>query len=259
MRALELDDTLAEPHVSLAWVKFRFDWDWAAADAEFKRAIELNPRYATAHHWYSYYLSAMGRLDEARAEIRKAEELDPLSLIISATVGQISYYGRDYDLAIEQLEKTLELDQGFGHAHRVLGEAYRRRGRLEEAVAEMQKALTLSGGSRIYYLAQLGNAYAAAGRKGEALKILDELQALSRNRYISPTSLAIVYIGLGDADNALSWLERVYEDRSHMPTEFLVEPLFDGLRSQPRFQDLVHRMNFPRQSSASESRKPPSG
>jgi adenylate cyclase len=126
-QALKIDETLAEPHASLAWAKFRFDWDWPGAEREFKRAIELNPRYPTAHHWYAYYLASMGRLDQTRAAIQRAQELDPLSLIINATVGQEFYYAREYDLAIEQLRKTLALDSNFAHAHRLLGEAYRKR------------------------------------------------------------------------------------------------------------------------------------
>jgi serine/threonine protein kinase/Tfp pilus assembly protein PilF len=244
--ALQIDDTLAEPHTSLAWVKFRFDWDWPGAESEFKRAIELNPRYPTAHHWYAYYLAGVGRLDEARAAIQKAQELDPLSLIINATVAQVFYYAHEYDRAIEQLRKTLEIDPNFAHAHRLLGESYREKAMVREAIAEMQKAVTLSGGNRAYYLGQLGNAYAVSGRRGEALRILDELMELSQQMYVSPTIFAIVYIGLGQKDKAFTWLERAYEERSAFPTEFLAEPMFDSLRSDRRFQDLLRRMNFPR-------------
>jgi serine/threonine-protein kinase len=244
VHALQIDDTLAEPHTSLAWVKFRFDWDWPGAESEFKRAIELNPRYPTAYHWYAYYLAGVGRLNEARAAIQKAQELDPLSLIINATVAQVFYYAHEYDRAIEQLRKTLEIDANFAHAHRLLGEAYRKKAMVGEAIAEMQRAVTLSGGNRAYYLGQLGNAYAVSGRRGEALKIIDELTELSRQKYVSPTIFAIVYIGLGEKDQAFTWLERAYEERSGMPTEFMVEPMFDSLRSDPRFQELLRRMKF---------------
>jgi len=245
MKALEIDDALAEPHTSLAWVKFRFDWDWPGAEEEFKRAIELNSRYPTAHHWYAYYLSGIGRLDAGQVAIRKAQELDPLSLIINATVGQVQYYAHEYDRAIEQLRKTLELDSNFGHAHRLLGEAFGKRGMFEEGIAEMQKALALSGGSRAYYLAQLAKAYALSGRSGEALKILDELTELAQRKYVAPTNFAIIYIGLGKKDLAFDWLEKAYEERSSFLTELKVEPMFDSLRSDPRFQDMLRRMNFP--------------
>ena len=254
VQALKIDDTLAEPHTSLAWAKFRFDWDWAGAEREFERAIELNPRYPTAHHWYAYYLSGMGRLDQARAAIQRAQELDPLSLIINATVAHVFYYAREYDRAIEQLRKTLEIDSNFGHAHRLLGEAYRKKAMFGEAIAEMQKAVALSGGSRVYYLAQLGNVYAVSGRRGEALRILDELMELSQQEYVSPTNFAIVCIGLGEKDQAFAWLEKAYEERSTFLTEFAVEPMFDSLRSDPRFQDLLRRMKFPQVSCRVEAR-----
>jgi eukaryotic-like serine/threonine-protein kinase len=244
VQALKIDDTLAEPHASLAWARFRFDWDWPGAEREFKRAIELNARYPTAHHWYAYYLASMGRLDQTRAAIQRAQELDPLSLIINATVGQEFYYAREYDLAIERLLKTLEIDSNFAHAHRLLGEAYRKKGMFEEAIAEIQKAVTLSAGSGVYYLAQLGNAYALSGKRGEALRILDELRKLSQHKYVSPTDFAIVYIGLGEKDQAFAWLERAYEERSGFLTELMVEPMFDSLRSDPRFQELLHRMKL---------------
>jgi eukaryotic-like serine/threonine-protein kinase len=245
MKAIDLDDSLAEPHTSIAWVKFRFDWDWPGAEREFNRAIELNPRYPTAHHWYAYYLTTMGRRDESRAAILRSQELDPLSLIINATVAHVFYYAREYDRAIEQLRKTIEIDSNFGHAHRLLGEAYRQKVMFEDAIVEMQKAVTLSGTGRVYYLGQLGNVYAVSGKRNEALRIIDELMELSQRRYVSPSSFAIVYIGLGDKDQAFAWLEKAYEERSTFLTEFKVEPMFDSLRSDPRFQDLLRRVNLP--------------
>jgi tetratricopeptide (TPR) repeat protein len=161
-------------------------------------------------------------------------------------VAQVAYYGRDYDLAIELLGKTLALDQEFGHAHRLLGDALRKKGRFEEAVAAMRKALALSGGSRAFYLAQLGNASAAAGRKKEARAVLDELSALARTSYVSPACFMIVYSGLGDTEQALAWLERAHQERSGLITEMLLEPLFDGLRENRRFESLVRSMAFPR-------------
>jgi tetratricopeptide (TPR) repeat protein len=244
VQALEIDDTLAEAHTSLAWAKFRFDWDWPGAEREFRRAIALNPRYPTAHHWYTYYLACVGRFDQARAAIQRAQELDPLSLIIDATVGQEFYYAREYDRAIGQLRKTLEIDSNFAHAHRLLGEAYSKKGMFEEAIAEMQRALKLSAGSDVYYLAQLGNAYAVSGKRGEALRILDNLMQLSQQTYVSPADFAIVYIGLGEKDQVFTWIERAYEERSTFLTELLVEPMFDSLRSDPHFQELLRRMKL---------------
>ncbi len=179
MTALKIDDTLSESHTSLAWVKFRFELDWSGAESEFKRAIELNSTYPTAHHWYATYLDAMGRWEEALSEIQRAQELDPLSLIINAAAGLFFYRTRHYDLAIEQLQKTLELDSNFATAHRFLGEAYKGKGRFKEAIAEMQKAIALSGGS-YQELARLGNIYVVAGERSEALRILHELKQLSR-------------------------------------------------------------------------------
>jgi tetratricopeptide (TPR) repeat protein len=244
MRALEIDNTLAEAHTSLAYVKFRFDWDWSSAEREFKRAIELNPAYPTAYHWYAFYLAEMGRLDEARTAIRKAQELDPLSLMINNSVGSVFLWTRQYDQAIDQLRKTLEIDPNFAFAHRNLGHAYMKKGMFKEAIAEMQKALALFKGST-EYLGWLGNTYAVSGRRGEALKILDELKQLSQRKYVSPADFARVYIGLGDKDQAFTWLERAYEERSSFLTDLKVAPMFDSLRSDPRFQDLLRRMNFP--------------
>ena len=244
MKAIEIDEALAEPHASLAWVRFRFDWDWPGSEEEFKRAIELNSRYPTAYHWYGYYLACIGRLDEGQLMIERAHELDPLSLIINATVGQFLYYSHQYDRAIEHLQKTLELDTNFGHAHRLLGEALGKKGMFEESIAEMEKAVTLSGGSRVYYLAQLAKAYAVSGRTAEALKILDELTKLSQRKYVSPTNFAIVYIGLGKKDPAFDWLEQAYQERSSFLTELKMEPMFDSLRSDLRFQNLLERMHF---------------
>jgi tetratricopeptide (TPR) repeat protein len=243
-KALELDETSAEAHTSLALIKDRYEWDWPGAEREFKRAIELNPNYATAHHWYSNYLEDMGRHDEAIAEIKRAQQLDPLSLIINAVVGLRFRSARRYDEAVEQLRKTLEMDPNFAMAHFLLGGAYKEKGQYESAIAEYQKGRSASGGSG-YLLAALGRAYAAAGKRREALKILGELKELSKRRYVSASFVASIYVALGEKDQALEWLEKGYRDRDAAMVGLNWVPTFDPLRSDPRFQDLLRRMNFP--------------
>jgi len=243
-KALELDETSAEAHTSLAFVKHRYEWDWLGAEREFKRAIELNPNYATAHHWYSDYLEQMGRHDEAITEIKRAQQLDPLSLIINAVVGRRFRSARRYDEAVEQLRKTLEMDPNFAVAHWLLGDAYEQKGKYESAIAEYQKGRSASGGS-VYLVAALGHVYAAAGNRREALKILGELKELSKRTYVSPLSIGSIYNALGDKDQALEWLEKAYQDRAAGMTDLKLDPMPDPLRSDPRFQNLLRRMNFP--------------
>ncbi len=243
-KALELDDTLAEAHNALATVKADYDWDWPGAEREFRRAIELNPGYATAHQWYGEFLSGLGRHEEALAEIKRAQQLDPLSLIINAVNGQtLLRAGRD-DLAIEQLRKTLEIDSNFAQAHIVLGMAYLRKGAFAEAIAEFQRATTLSP-NITQYKGGLGHAYARAGKSAEARKLLSELKEQSKRRYVSGCDFAAIYAGLGEKDQAFALLEKAYEQRDARLVLVNVEPLFDPLRSEPRFQDLLRRLRFP--------------
>ncbi|HEY3132941.1 MAG TPA: winged helix-turn-helix domain-containing protein [Acidobacteriota bacterium] len=240
--ALEIDDTLAEAHASLANAIQNYDWDWAAAEREYRRSIELSPNYATARQWYALYLDAMGRTDEAIAQIRKAQELDPLSMVIAANLGLIFYHGRHYDRAIEECRKALELDSAFSRAHWYLGLAYAQQLRFEEAIAEFQQAAR--SGDVTFPLATLGHAYARAGRREEAQKVLSELMAASKQRYISPYAVATVYIGLGDKDRAFEWLEKAYQDRSEVFVWLKVEPLLDDLRPDPRFAGLMRRVGL---------------
>jgi len=243
-RALELDDTLAEAHNALATAKADYDWDWPGAEREFRRAIELNPGYATAHQWYGRLLSELGRHEEALAEIKRAQELDPLSLIINAVGGRILLYaGRD-DLAIEQLRKTLEMDPNFAHAHWFLGMAYVRKGALAEAIAEFQRATTLSS-NFTQYKAGLGHAYARAGKSAEARKLLYELKELSKRRYVSWCDFAAIYAGLGDKDQAFACLERAYAQRDARLVELKVDARLDPLRADLRFADLLRRVGLP--------------
>ncbi len=243
-RALEIDDTLAEAHTSLAYVENSYDWDWMGAEFEFKRAIELNPSYATAHYWYAItHLAALGRLNEAKAELTQAKELDPLSLIIGTNLGWLSYFARQYDRAIEQYEKTIELDANFGVAYYKLGQAYERKGLAEEAITQYRKALYLSINSP-GIMSALGHACAQAGKPEEARHVLDELKEMSKERYVSPYFIAEVYRGLGELDKTFEWLEKAFADRSDWLVWIGVEPAFDDLRSDPRFINLLHRIGL---------------
>jgi tetratricopeptide (TPR) repeat protein len=241
-KALALDDTLAEPHAALGYIKAEYDWDWAGAEREFKRAIELNPNYAVAHSWYSLLLQWTGRMDEAVAEAKRAEDADPLSLMTSSIAGRTLYFARRYDQAIEQLGKTLEMDPNFYPTHLFLGMAYEQVARYEQAIAECQKAFSLSGDALAH--GPLGHAYAITGKRAEAQKVLAELKDLSKRRYVAPFGIAIVYVGLGDKAQALEWLEKTHEDRSFWLTWIKVDPRLDSLRGEPRFQALLRRMGL---------------
>jgi serine/threonine protein kinase/Flp pilus assembly protein TadD len=243
-KALEMDETLAEAHTSLGDARFKYDWDWVGAEKEFKRAIELNPSYATAHHWYAGYLSAMGRHNEAIAEAKRAQELDPLSLIINTTGGLVFFYARRYDEAIAQWRSTLELNAGFYPAHLYLGRAYEQQKLYEQAISEYQKALAPGQGNPAL-AAHLARGYAAAGKRTEALKIISNLRELSKRRYVSSYVIAQIYTALGDTSRAFQWLDKAYQDRDTWLDWLKAEPGFDSLRSDPRFQDLLRRMNFP--------------
>jgi TolB-like protein/Flp pilus assembly protein TadD len=242
-RALALDEDLAEAHVSLAMVQKEYDWDWPAAGRGYERALELKPNYAVAHQWYGEYLAALGKHEEAIAAIRKAIELDPLSLIIHGTLGRHGYYfARRYDEAIAQLRKTLDMDENFWVARLWLGWTYANVGRLPEALAELQAARRLDDNLEI--VAALGYTYGRAGRRPEAQQVLDDFQELSRTRYVSPMLGALVTTGMGENDRALDWLEQSYADRAQMMSELKAEPAFDPLRADPRFADLLRRVGL---------------
>ncbi|MGB8803990.1 MAG: tetratricopeptide repeat protein [Chthoniobacterales bacterium] len=240
-KALALDDTLAEAHSSLAASLCYYDFDFAQAAREFQRAIELNPNYATAHQWYGIvYFAAQGRFDEAISEVKRALELDPLSLIINSDLGRTYYFARRYDEAVEQLHKTLEMDSNFFFAHRHLGCVLEVKGDFPAAIKEYQKARELNDDPRV--LALLGHVFAVSGNKTEAIKILDQMKALSQGRYVSAYSFALLYLGLGDKNEALRWLEQSYQDRFPEITRIKVEPLLDPLRGDPRFQALAEKV-----------------
>ncbi len=241
-KALEIDNKLAEAHTSLASAKMYYDWDWLGAEREFKLALELNPNYATAHHWYGDYLVMMGRFAEASTELERAHELDPLSLIINKTTGDPFYYGRQYDQAIEHFRKIIEAEPNFYVTHIFLGWAYEQKGQFPEAIAEFETASRLDDSPVI--LAALGRAYAVSGKRGEAQKVLEELKELSQRRYVSPYLMAIIYTGLRKKDQAFEWLEEAYQDRSDWLAWLKVDPRLDSLRSDPRFTDLLGRVGL---------------
>jgi len=241
-KALELDDTLAEARTSLAIAIWLYDFDSSQANREFQRAIELNPNYAIAHQQYgNITLSALGRFDDAIAEGKRAVELDPLSLVINTDLGSNYCYARRYDEAIAQLRKTLEMDAGFYIAHIVLGQALDAKGAREAAIVEFQKARALNDDPSV--LGMLGRAYGLSGNKMEAEKILDQLKELSKQRYVAAYSFALVYLALGDKEEALRWLEQSYQDRAGSDIGYIrVDPLLDPLRSDPRFEALAEKI-----------------
>jgi DNA-binding SARP family transcriptional activator len=244
-KAIEIDESLAEAHTSLAYAYLYYDWNWAAAEREFQCAIELNPNYATAHHWYHEYLIARGRFDEQMAEILHAEELDPVSLIINTDVGWGLYYARRYDQAVEQLRRTLELDPNFAVAHLMLGLTHAQKKCLDEALASILKSIELSGNDPFTLaIGALGYVCAISGRKSEALSAIDRVKHLSKARYASDYCQALVFAGLRDRSGAIERLENAFEARYDRLIYLNVEPIFDDLRSDPRFQNLIRRLGL---------------
>lgn len=242
-RALQLDNTLGEAHTSLAFCLDGFDWDGKAADNEFRRGIELNPGYATAHHWYAWHLSLSGRNNDAIAEMKRAQSLDPLSLIINADLAELLLMAHLTDASIEQSRKTIELDATFPLAHTQLGLAYLQRAMHADAISELQKAVQLSAGSATS-IANLARAYAASGRSSEAVQLLDDLKKRSNATYSNAAEIAVVYAALADHDQAMTWLEKGYVERFNPGV--LLRPGFDALRADTRFQDLERRVGITR-------------
>ena len=242
IKALQLDDTLGEAHTSLAFCLDGFDWDLQSADREFRRGIELNPGYATAHHWYAWHLSLLGRNNEAIAELRRAQTLDPLSLIIKADLAELLLIAHFTEESIRQSRKTIEMDVNFPLAHNQLALAYLQSQRYGEAISELQKAVQLSAGSPTC-TANLARAYAVSGRRAEAVQLLDDLKK-PRGSYSNAAEIAVVYAALGDKDQAMTWLDKGYEERFNPGV--LLRPGFDPLRSDPRFQGLERRVGLSR-------------
>jgi TolB-like protein/Flp pilus assembly protein TadD len=242
-KALSLDDSLAEAHTSLAFVNLYYDRDWAGAEREFRRAIDLNPNYANGHHWYAEFLSLVGRHTEAIAESQRARELDPLSNIIDAWVSSRYFFARQYDKAIEEGRNAVEMDPSFGPALLVLGQAYEQKGMLKEAIAEFETASGLAGGGSIY-AASLAHALGRAGRRAEALKVLEDLSNRAGREFVSSYDLAIARLGLGDRDKALELLSAAVQERSPRVAFLGVEPRFGGLHADPRFRTLLRSIGL---------------
>ena len=243
-QALDIDDALAEAHASLGHIMFQYDRDWSGAEKEFRRAIDLNPNYANAHHWYALSLMWMGRLDEALDQIRQARAIDPLSLVINSNLGFILAAAHQYDQGIEQCRKTLEMEPNFAHARYRLGQIYILKGMNQDAIVELKKAVALSGESP-RATAELGVAYARLGDTSEALKLLAELRARSRLRYVSPFNMALINGALGDNRQALDWLEMAYKEHAPSLNLLKLSPAFDSLHAEPRFTELVKRIGLP--------------
>ena len=240
MKALEIDDTLVEAHTSLAYAKSAIDWDWQSAEAEFRRAIEINSNYALARHWYAFHLVSLGRIDEAIAEIKQAQEIDPTSLIINTDVGHILYFACRYDEAIAQYLKVLEMDPDFRVAHWRLGEAYERKDLYSKAIAELRKGLERSSDAGV--LTWLGHAYAVSGQRDEALKIIAQLKGRPKMDYAY--ALALIYTGLGEKDQAFTWLQKAFEAHEGAMAVIQAEPMLDDLRSDYRYIELLRRMKL---------------
>ena len=240
LKALQIDDTLAEAHVLTAAIR-EFNLDWPGAEEEYRRARELDPNSVRAHETYAWHLEMFGRFDEAMLHLKRAQELDPFSLELMWDIGVWLSFSRQYDQAIEQFQKMIEMDPNFIPAHTGLAQAYQEKEMFEEAIAELKKASALgrAGGE-----AWLGNAYALAGKRDEAQKILDELKEASKQRYVSPFEFALIYMGLGEKDHAFEWLNKTFDENPYRISFIKFNPRFDSLRSDPRFTDLLRRMKL---------------
>jgi len=251
IKALDLDGTLAEAHASLGFFKFVYDWDFEGAEAELKRALELNPNYAEAHHWSAIYFANIGRHDEAAVEARLATELDPLSLLMNMTPAMAMYLARDYDAAVRYLRDVIYLEPNFLAAHSVLGNAYVQQGLYDEAMAEYQKVLDLSKGVVVIETsmkAVIAHAYARAGDRAKARKLLEELLSDSQKALqpiVSPHSIAEIYAALGDIDQAFTWLDKAYDAHDMQMVSLKANPTLDSLRDDSRFIDVIRRVGLP--------------
>jgi adenylate cyclase len=242
-KALEIDNTLAEAHASLAYAKLIYAWDWPGAEREFNEALKLNPAYPYSHLWYAQYLCAMSRFDEGIAEAKRALESDPISLGINANVGLVLYWAREYEQAVVQLERTLELDPNFGLAYVYLAFVLNRQGRYDEAIAALQKSMERTGYMPLA-IPHLGFAYSLRGDKAKARKILSEAEARFQDLGFPSTVLAGIHAGLGDRDKFFECLYRAYEERSPLLTWLKIYPEYDLMRSDPRYDELLRRLNL---------------
>jgi len=240
-KALALDDQLAEAHTSLAYATLLYDWDWQGAESRFRHAIELDPNYATAHHFYSIELMAAGRQAEAQAEIGRALELDPLSLIINSVAGWIYYEGRQYDKALQQSQRALELDPTYTPAVLDQGMVYLRTGDYQQAIVQFENARSVAGDQGVV-LSYLAQARALAGDRIEARKLLLRIKSTSSVPMISPWDLALIYGALGEKDTAIRLLQRAADEHVGWVVRLGVDPALDSLRTDPRFQSLLQRV-----------------
>ncbi|KPL02268.1 MAG: hypothetical protein AMJ90_06330 [candidate division Zixibacteria bacterium SM23_73_2] len=244
MRALQIEETLAEAHTSLALIKTYNDWDWVGAEKEFKQAIEFNPGYATAHQWFAENLTMRGKYEQAVSESKQAKELDPLSLVIGVTSAITLFCGtRQYDGVIEECQEVLEMDPNFGGALNILGMVYRERAMYQEAIETFQKARTFDEGNT-WVTGELGHVYALSGKRSAAQKVLEELEQLSKRRYVPPDNIALVYLGLGKKKRAFEYLEKAYQDRSVGLCWLKADPIFDSLRSDSRYTALLKKIRL---------------
>jgi eukaryotic-like serine/threonine-protein kinase len=246
-KALEIDPNCAEAHAALGWTAAGFDWDWATAEREFRHAIDLKPQYGPVHIWYSHFLRAMDRTEESLAEARRALECDPLGLVLNMHMGWHLHYSREHEKAVEQCQKTLELDPTFILAEVFLGQALEQLGAFSDAIAAFERGVDLSR-RHPTYLAQLGHGFAIAGRRNDAESVLEELKELSSRRYVAARGIAEIHIGLGNVDDAFAWLEQAFQQRNGWLIHIRENPRYDRLRGDPRYADLVRRMNFPDRS-----------
>jgi tetratricopeptide (TPR) repeat protein len=244
LKALELDEHLAEAHVSLAIVKIYFDWDWTAVEQEAERANQLNANYPTLHHWISIYWCARSRFDRAVDEIRTALELDPLSLIVNTHYGWVLYFARQYEEALQQYTRTLEMEPRFAMTRFLMAGSYLELRQFDAAIASLQQAIELTGRSSLEMVAFLGHTLGRAGHRDEATGILKELLEAAKQRYVSPFDIATVYIGLNQVDHAFEWLEKAYQGRSSWMAGLGVDPRLDTIRDDPRFDSFLRRLNL---------------
>ena len=243
-KALQLDDSLAEAHNSLAYTKLNYDWDWAGSEEQFRRSLKLNPNYANAHHWYAHLLLSAGRFDEALAESNRALELDQLSPIMNVHLGWHYYFTRQYDRALEQLNKTLELDPTYGLAYWYRGLAYEQKHMYPEALREMAHGEELLKGN-VVIESDIARLYAVSGNRAQAETVITDLKRLSRRKYVNSFEIAIIYVGLGQKNEAFGWLEKAYRERSDLLVYLKVDPRLDSIRADPRFVNLVRRVGIP--------------
>ena len=255
LKALQLDDSLAEPHATLGVVKRDFEWDWGGAEEEFLRAIELNPGLADAYHWRSTLMGMLGQQTEALQEKTKALALDPLSVVIRTDLGRMYYFFRDYDRALEEYRAAIDMDPNFATAHLWLAHVYEQKALFEEALSELQLGMSLSSDST-FALARLGHGHAMAGRADKAHAVLDRLNALSKERYVSPYDIAMIHVGLQDKESAFTSLENAFEQRSLWMGYLNMEPQLDPLRSDARFHGLLSRVGLVRNMDLLSSKSP---